>query len=427
MSIDTMVARRDRLLGRHAELFYERPLNLVRGEGACVFDADGRRYIDMYNNIPVVGHCNPRVVNALARQAATLVTHSRYLDETILDYAERLLGVHADGIDRVVFTCTGTEANEVAMQMARLASGGRGFICTNAAYHGNSDLVGTLTDAPLRGRAGVRAFRFPDLYRPLEPGLSESEVCERAVGEVRSAIDDLAADGVPLAGMLLCSILANEGLPWIPAGFMEQAAAIVREAGGVVIFDEVQAGFCRTGRFWGYESTGVVPDIVTMGKPMGNGYPLAGLAARADIVDAFGRERRYFNTFAGTPVACAAGLAVLDVLAEERLVERAGVVGSQLLARLRPLAALPAIRDVRGVGLFVAVETTADADASTSGRSSSDAPTAATVVDRMREQRVLAGVTGPGARVVKIRPPLAFSEAEIEPLARALERALGVD
>jgi 4-aminobutyrate aminotransferase-like enzyme len=423
MSIDTMVARRDRLLGRHAELFYERPLNLVRGEGACVFDADGRRYIDMYNNIPVVGHCNPRVVDALARQAATLVTHSRYLDETILDYAERLLGVHADGIDRVVFTCTGTEANEVAMQMARIASGGRGFICTNAAYHGNSDLVGTLTDAPLRGRAGVRAFRFPDLYRPLEPGLSESEVCERAVGEVRSAIDDLAAEGVPLAGMLLCSILANEGLPWIPAGFMEQAAAIVREAGGVVIFDEVQAGFCRTGRFWGYESTGVVPDIVTMGKPIGNGLPLGACAGRAELVDLFRERTGYFNTFSSTAMHGAVGMAVLDELQDRRLDEHAGAIGAHLKAGIDAIAApCGRIGAVRQRGLFLGIEWVGDRDSRTP-----DALGARAACEALKDRGFLTAPAGALHNQVKIRPPLVFDQAQADLFLEAFAEVAAED
>jgi 4-aminobutyrate aminotransferase-like enzyme len=423
MSIDTMVARRDRLLGRHAELFYERPLNLVRGEGACVFDADGRRYIDMYNNIPVVGHCNPRVVNALARQAATLVTHSRYLDETILDYAERLLGVHADGIDRVVFTCTGTEANEVAMQMARIASGGRGFICTNGAYHGNSDLVGTLTDAPLRGRAGVRAFRFPDLYRPLEPGLSESEVCERAVGEVRSAIDDLAAEGVPLAGMLLCSILANEGLPWIPAGFMEQAAAIVREAGGVVIFDEVQAGFCRTGRFWGYESTGVVPDIVTMGKPIGNGLPLGACAGRAELVDLFRERTGYFNTFSSTAMHGAVGMAVLDELQDRRLDEHAGAIGAHLKAGIDAIAApCGRIGAVRQRGLFLGIEWVGDRDSRTP-----DALGARAACEALKDRGFLTAPAGALHNQVKIRPPLVFDQAQADLFLEAFAEVAAED
>jgi 4-aminobutyrate aminotransferase-like enzyme len=410
MSIDTIVARRDQLLGRHAQLFYERPLHLVRGEGACLFDADGRRYIDMYNNIPVVGHCNPRVVDALARQAATLVTHSRYLDETILDYAERLLGVHADGIDRVVFTCTGTEANEVAMQMARLASGGRGFICTNAAYHGHSDLVGMLTRAPLRGRADVRAFRFPDLYRPQEPGLSEPEVCERALGEVRSAIDDLAAQGVPLAGMLLCSIFANEGLPWIPAGFMEQAAAIVREAGGVVILDEVQAGFCRTGRFWGYESTGVVPDIVTMGKPIGNGLPLGACAGRAGLVDLFRERTGYFNTFSSTAMHGAVGMAVLDELQDRRLDEHASAMGAHLKAGIDAIAEpYERIGAVRQRGLFLGIEWVDDRDSRTP-----DTHGARAACEALKDRGFLTAPAGALHNQVKIRPPLVFDQAQAD-------------
>jgi 4-aminobutyrate aminotransferase-like enzyme len=410
MSIETIVARREQLLGRHAQLFYERPLHLVRGEGACLFDADGRWYIDMYNNIPVVGHCNPRVVDALARQAATLVTHSRYLDETVLDYAERLLGVHADGIDRVVFTCTGTEANEVAMQMARLASGGRGFICTNGAYHGHSDLVGMLTSAPLRGRADVRAFRFPDLYRPQEPGLSEAEVCERALGEVRSAIDDFDSEGVPLAGMLLCSIFANEGLPWIPAGFMEQAAAIVREAGGVVIFDEVQAGFCRTGRFWGYQSTGVVPDIVTMGKPIGNGLPLGACAGRADLVDLFRERTGYFNTFSSTAMHGAVGMAVLDELQDRRLGEHAGAIGAHLKAGIDAIAApYGRIGAVRQRGLFLGIEWVADRDSRTP-----DPQGARAACEALKDRGFLTAPAGALHNQVKIRPPLVFDQVQAD-------------
>ena len=410
MSIDTMVARRDQLLGRHTQLFYERPLHLVRGEGACVFDADGRRYVDMYNNIPVVGHCNPRVVDALARQAATLVTHSRYLDETILDYAERLLGVHGDGIDRIVFTCTGTEANEVAMQMARFASGGRGFICTNGAYHGNSDLVGALTDAPLRGRPDVRAFRFPDLYRPQEPGLSEPEVCERALGDVRSAIDDFAAEGVPLAGMLLCSILANEGLPWIPAGFMERAAALVREAGGLVIFDEVQAGFCRTGRFWGYESTGVVPDIVTMGKPIGNGLPLGACAGRADLVDLFRERTGYFNTFSSTAMHGAVGMAVLDELQDRQLDQHAGAVGAHLKSGLDAIAApYGRIGAVRQRGLFLGIEWVADRESRMP-----DTHGARAACEALKDRGFLTAPAGALHNQVKIRPPLVFDQAQAD-------------
>jgi 4-aminobutyrate aminotransferase-like enzyme len=410
MSTESLLARRSDLLGRHSRLFYERPVHLVRGEGAYLFDVEGRRYVDMYNNIPVVGHCNPRVVAALSNQAATHVTHSRYLDETILDYAERLLDVHGDGIDRVVFTCTGTEANEVAMQMARLASGGRGFICSNRAYHGHTDLVGMLTNAPLRGRADVRAFQFPDVYRPQEPGLTEAEVCERALGEVRSAIDDLAAEGVPLAGMLLCPIFANEGLPWVPAGFIDEAAAIVRGAGGVVIFDEVQAGFCRTGPFWGYQSTGVVPDIVTMGKPMGNGLPLGACAAGADFVDLFRERTRYFNTFASTAMHGAVGLAVLDELQDQRLDEHAAAIGAHLKNGIEAIAApYERIGAVRQRGLFLGIEWVTDRDSRVP-----DPQGARAVCEALKDRGFLTATAGAFDNQVKLRPPLVVERAQVD-------------
>ena len=404
MTIGEIVARRDRLFGGGTPLFYETPVHLVRGEGPWLFGADGRRYLDMYNNIPVVGHCNPSVVAALSEQAAIHSTHSRYLDTRILDYAERLLALHADPITQVVFACTGTEANEIAMQMARMATGGRGFICTDAAYHGNSYLVGQLTHAPHRGRADVHAIPFPDPYRPIESGLSEQALGERYLGEVRVAIDDFAAQGTPLAGILLCSILANEGLPDIPAGFMRRAAAMVREAGGVVILDEVQAGFCRTGAWWGYESTGVVPDIVTMGKPMGNGLPLAACAARADLVGTFRERTGYFNTFSSTSVHAAVGMAVIDEIEGRGLARQATEVGEYLRTALRELAAsCEPMGDVRGTGLFVGIDWVVDRD----GREP-DVAGAVAVANALKERGFLVSNAGAHSNLVKIRPPLVF-------------------
>ncbi len=404
MNIGEIVARRDRLFGKGTPLFYETPVHLVRGEGPWLFGADGQRYLDMYNNIPVVGHCNPRVVAALAEQAATHSTHSRYLDTRILDYAERLLALHADPITQVVFACTGTEANEMAMQMARMATGGRGFICTDAAYHGNSSLVGQLTHAPRRGRPDFHAIPFPDSYRPVEAGLSEEALGERYLAEVRAAIDDFAAAGTPLAGMLLCSILANEGLPDIPAGFMGRAAAMVREAGGVVILDEVQAGFCRTGRWWGYEVTGVVPDIVTMGKPMGNGYPLSACAARADLVGVFRERTGYFNTFSSTPVHAAVGMAVIDELEDRGLAAQASDVGGYLRSALREIATTcEPMGDVRGHGLFVGIDWVIDRD----GREP-DVAGAVRVANALKDRGFLVSNAGAHDNLVKIRPPLVF-------------------
>jgi 4-aminobutyrate aminotransferase-like enzyme len=410
MTIAELVARRERLFGKGAPLFYDPPLHLVRGEGAWLYDAGGRRYVDMYNNIPVVGHCNPRVVEALTRQAATLNTHSRYLNTHILDYAERLLALHADPIDSVVFTCTGTEANEVAMQLARLATGGRGFICSRSAYHGHSDLVGMLTEAPRRGRPNVHAIPIPDPYRPIEPGLSEAALCDRYLAEVRAAIDDFASDGVPLAGMLLCSIMANEGLPEIPAGFMARAAAMVRDAGGIVILDEVQAGFCRTGRWWGYQVTDVVPDVVTMGKPMGNGLPLGACAGRRDLVERFRAATGYFNTFAASPVHGAVGMAVLDELQERNLAAHAQDVGAHLERGLDAIApTCERIGEVRRRGLFLGIEWVADGESRTP-----DPAGAVAVCNALRDRGFLVSNAGAHHNQVKIRPPLVFDRAQAD-------------
>ncbi len=411
---DALLARREAVFGAGAPIFYDPPLHLVRGEGVWLHAADGRRYLDLYNNIPVVGHCNPRVVEAMSQQAATHTTHSRYLDETIVAYAERLLALHDPCIDRIVFACTGTEANEIAMQMARMATGGRGFICTDATYHGHSALVSTLTRAPRRGRPDVHAIPFPQHYRPIRDGLSEPELCDAYLAEVAAAIDDFTADGVPLAGIVLCSILANEGLPDVPAGFLPRAAEMVRAAGGLVIMDEVQAGFCRSGRWWGYETMGVVPDIVTMGKPMGNGFPLAACAARADLVEVFRARTRYFNTFAATPVHGAVGSAVLDELEERAIPAHVTEVGGRLLADLRRMTAdSPRVGDVRGCGLFLGIELVTD-------RASRrpDWRGAVAFSNRLKDHGVLLSNAGAHGNVLKVRPPLVFGHDDA---ARFLE------
>lgn len=416
----SLLERRQAVFGAGAPLFYDPPLHLVRGEGVWLHDVDGRRYLDLYNNIPVVGHCNQRVVDAMARQAATHTTHSRYLDETIVEYAERLLALHDPCIDRIVFACTGTEANEIAMQMARMATGGSGFICTDATYHGNSALVSALTRAPRRGRPDVHAIPFPQTYRPIAEGLSEAELCEAYLAEVEMAIADFAAEGVPLAGMILCSILANEGLPDVPAGFLPKAAEMVRAAGGLVIMDEVQAGFCRSGRWWGYELMGVVPDIVTMGKPMGNGLPLAACAARAELVDVFRARTRYFNTFAATPVHGAVGMAVLDELDERSIATQVTDVGGYLLDGLRRLTAdAPQVGDVRGCGLFLGVEWVTDRESKRP-----DWKGSVQVANRLKDHGVLLSNAGAFGNVLKVRPPLVLEREHADVFLDAFRTTL---
>ncbi len=421
-TIDSLMARRDRVLGTGAALFYKQPLHIVRGDGVALFDADGRRYVDMYNNVPCVGHANPRVVEAMARQQGTLNVHSRYLHEGIIEFAERLTKLHGPAIESVVFSCSGTEANEVALRMARFATGKRGIICSNATYHGNSEAVGSLTRLGKAQSAGseIRTIPYPQLYRPLVAGASEAALVDAYLEHLQAAIRGLADAGIGLAGMIVCSIFANEGLPDVPQGFMARAAEMVRAAGGLVIADEVQAGYCRTGNWWGYEVTGFTPDIVVTGKPMGNGLPLAATAASKALVDGFRAATRYFNTFASSPLQAAVGMTVLDIIESSQLRQNAGSVGAALKqALLARKSRCPGIGDIRGQGLFVGLEMVSDAEAKTADRDA-----AVDMVERLKDKGFLTSNAGMLGNVVKIRPPLVFSQQDAEAFLQAFDEVL---
>jgi 4-aminobutyrate aminotransferase-like enzyme len=404
-----LLARRTRALGSGAPLFYEQPLHIVRGEGVYLYDADGRRYVDMYNNVPCVGHANPRVVEAMARQQATLNVHSRYLHETVVTFCERLAALHGSQIESVIVSCSGTEANEVALRMARFATGKRGLICTDATYHGNSELVGSLTRLGQKpsSNPSVRAIPFPEKFRPIVAGLREDELCEAYLEKLAATIVDLQASGEGVAAIIVCSILANEGLPDIPTGFMARAASMVREAGGLVIADEVQAGYVRTGQWWGYDVTGFIPDIVVTGKPMGNGLPLAATAASQALVETFRANTRYFNTSASSPLQAAVGLAVLDEIEDRGLAGNVATVGAALKASLTyRKGASNVIGDVRGHGLFLGVEMVKPKGYAP------DLDLAKRVINRLKDKGFLTSNAGVFANVVKIRPPLMFSSED---------------
>jgi 4-aminobutyrate aminotransferase-like enzyme len=419
--IEALLARRDKALGSGVSTFYRRPLHIVRGEGTYLFDADGRRYVDMYNNVPCVGHGNPRVADAMARAQSTLNTHSRYLHEGIIEFAERLTALHGERIECAVFSCSGTEAIEVALRMARIATGRRGIICTNATYHGNSELVGGLTDLAHRpAPVDVRAIPFPEMYRPLETGLSEGRLCEAYLARLAQAIDSLEASGHGVAAFIVCSILANEGLPDIPAGFMPRAADMVRKAGGLVISDEVQAGYCRTGRWWGYEVTGFAPDIVVTGKPMGNGLPLSATAASKALVDTFRARTRHFNTFAQSPLQAAVGMAVLDEIESRNLRENAASVGAWLTGEMKKrVGRWPSLGDVRGVGLFIGAEMITDPASRTP-----DAARAADIAERLKDKGFLTAAAGAFNNSVKVRPPLVYGQDDAAAFLAAFDAAM---
>lgn len=418
-----LLARRDQLLGTGAPLFYSTPLHLVRGEGVYLFDPDGRRYVDMYNNVPCIGHGNPAVVEAMAKAQSTLNVHSRYLHEGILEFAERLVGLHeGPEIESVVVSCSGTEAIEVALRMARFATGRRGIVCTNATYHGNSEAVSKLTRLSLGQNASpeVRSFPFPETYRPIVEGADEAELCEAYLARLEEAIRSLQASPEGFAGLILCSILANEGLPDIPAGFMARAAEMARAAGGVVIADEVQAGYCRTGTWWGYTVTGYTPDIVVTGKPMGNGLPLAATAASKALVDNFRANTRYFNTFASSPLQAAVGLAVIDYIESEKLAENVAAVGASLkagLAARQPRHGF--IGDVRGTGLFLGVEIIQD-----DGAKTPDVERTVAIVDALKDKGFLTSNAGIFRNVLKFRPPLVFRQEHADAFLDAFDEVL---
>jgi len=418
-----LLRRRYRVLGRGSPLLYDRPLHIVRGEGVWLFDADGRRYLDAYNNVPHVGHCHPKVVEAIARQAGTLNVHTRYLHEGIVEYAERLVSKFDPELSMVILACTGSEANEIALRMARLCTGNRGILCTSSAYHGNTAAVAKVSPfIPPPGGHGpdVRLVTPPDSYRGQRTadGALRPQVWLDAI---QSACDSLRASGRGVAGMVFDTIFSSEGLPMLTAEFVAGAADIVRRAGGLYIADEVQPGFGRTGgHMWGYELYGVVPDIVTLGKPMANGHPVSGVVARASLANEFAEKVMYFNTFGGNPVSCAAASAVLDVLESERLQQNARDVGSYTIAGLERLASKhDIVGDVRGRGLFFGVELVTDPVAKTPAEQATKC-----VVNAMRERGVLISRTGPRGNVLKIRPPMPFSRENSDLLLSTLDDVL---
>ncbi|OWV98046.1 aspartate aminotransferase family protein [Rhizobium sp. R693] len=418
-----LIARRERLLGRNMSLFYQDPVHLVRGEGVWLWDADGRRYLDCYNNVPHVGHCHPRVVEAITRQASTLNTHTRYLHEGILEYVERLTATFDDPLNSAILTCTGSEANDVALRMAQAITGRTGVIATNHTYHGNTTAVSQLSTRmpPVGGFGGhVRHVPAPDSYRPLG-GEGGEAFATAFAAEVEKAIASLQDSPHGFSAIIIDPFFANEGFPDLPPGFLDKTVAAVRKAGGLVITDEVQPGFGRTGsHMWGHQHAGIVPDIVTLGKPMANGHPVGGVVANIESVNAFRRAFRYFNTFGGNPVSCAAAMAVLDVIEDENLIENARNVGEYTRDAFKRLAQKHSIiGDVRGSGLFMGTEFVLDR---TTKKPAPDPAT--TIINAMRERGVLMGKIGVHECSTKIRPPMPFSKENADIVVSILDDVL---
>ena len=413
-----LIARRARAFGPAlSPLTYDRPLHLVRGDGVWLYDTEGSRYLDCYNNVPVVGHCHPRVSEAIARQARLLNTNMRYLHDAAVELAERIVASMpvGSGLDTVLFVNSGSEANDTAWRLATAWTGAGGGLATRYAYHGVTQAIADVSPEEWRGGyhpSQVELFDPLDVHRGATPP-------DDAADDLLRACERLQERGMLPAVTFVDGGFTSDGILAPPATYVRALADRTHEVGALYVADEVQAGHGRSGTdLWSFAGMGVAADIVTMGKPMGNGHPVAALVTRREITERFAETTEWFSTFGGNPVACAAALAVLDVIEDERLVERAGRVGPALRAAIADLAGShPAIGDVRGLGLLTGVELV-DAEGAP------DAALAGRMKNRLRERGVLVGTTGPAGNVLKVRPPLVFGDEHIPLVIDALEGAL---
>ena len=414
--IQENIRRREKSLGPSYRLFYNTPVEAVRGQGTKLYDSEGNEYLDAYNNVPSVGHAHPRVVAAVHEQMQTLNTNTRYVQESILDYSEQLLATFPAELGHVMYTCSGSEANDLAMRVAKYVTGNEGIIVTAGAYHGLTTEVAAFSPSlgvgvPLG--ANVRVIDAPDALRYGGQGSLEDHLRD----QVSAAIADLQRHGVGVAAFIADSIFSSDGVFAGPAGFLRPIIEEVHAAGGLYVADEVQPGFGRTGEeWWGFQRHGIVPDIVTMGKPMGNGIPISAAVFKPELLVEFGKNIRYFNTFGGNTVAIAAAQAVLDVIREEGLMENARKVGEKIQTGLRELGeGLEQVAEVRGSGLFIGVDLVTDRATLTP-----DGDTAGYIVNRLREERILISACGAQGNVLKLRPPMPFSMEDADRLLEAM-------
>ncbi|HUI73794.1 MAG TPA: aminotransferase class III-fold pyridoxal phosphate-dependent enzyme [Candidatus Acidoferrum sp.] len=420
---------RSELLGKNLSLSYRKPLKIVRGWMQFLYDDAGRGYLDVYNNVPLVGHSHPRVVRAVQEQIALLNTNTRYLHDAVVNYAERLTRLLPEPLRVCYFLNSGSEANELALRLARTHTGREDVIVLEHAYHGHTNALIDISPHKFDGPGGsgrkpwVHVAPIPDGYRG-RYRRDDPEAGTKYARQVGEICDDIRTQGRGLAAFIAETLPSVAGQIVFPPGYLAEAYRHVRKAGGVCSADEVQVGFGRLGtHFWGFETQGVVPDIVVLGKPIGNGFPLAAVITTREIASSFANGMEFFSTFGGNPVACAAGLAVLDVLEEEDLQKRALRTGNYFKAGLESLQEkYGLIGDVRGSGLFLGVDLVKDRET----REAAPAQ-AAYVVNRLRECGVLTGTDGPHQNVLKLRPPLIFSEADADLFRSTLEAVLAED
>lgn len=401
---------RSRLLGRNLSVAYERPLKIVRGSMQYLFDDEGRRYLDAYNNVAHVGHCHPKVVAAGQEQMALLNTNTRYLSDLIVRYAERLTATLPESLSVCFFVNSGSEANELALRLARAQTQARDLIVLDHAYHGNTTTLIDISPYKHNGTGGVGPPSW--VHKVSLPSSADD------AQEVRDLLTNLKSR---LGGFIAESMPSVAGQIVLPDGYLNQVYDLVRSAGGVCIADEVQTGYGRIGtHFWAFEKYNVVPDIVVLGKPIGNGHPIGAVITTREIADSFDNGMEFFSTFGGNNVSCAIGLTVLEVVQEEKLQAHALEVGDRLLTGLRALQQRhDIIADVRGSGLFIGVELV---------RNLIPAKVEANrIVNQMRERGILLGTDGPHHNVLKIRPPMPFSHTDADFLLTTLEELIAVE
>ncbi len=405
--IKALIEARHRLLGHNLSVAYERPLNIVRGSMQYLYDDEGRRYLDAYNNVAHVGHCHPQVVAAGCQQMELLNTNTRYLSELILEYAEKLTALLPDPLNVCFFVNSGSEANELALRLARAHTKARDLIVLEHAYHGNTTTLIDISPYKHDGPGGEHAPSWVH-KAPLPASQEDAQHVAVIAGGLRSNLCGFIAESMPsVAGQIV-----------FPDGYLARVYEAVRDAGGVCIADEVQTGYGRIGtHFWAFEKYGVIPDIVVLGKPIGNGHPIGAVITTRAIAGSFANGMEFFSTFGGNNVSCAIGLKVLEVVQEEKLQAHALEVGERLLTGLHSLQQrYEIISDVRGSGLFIGVELVQSGEPA--------GVETARVVNQMREHGILLGTDGPHHNVLKIRPPMPFSEENAEELIAALDLCL---
>lgn len=417
------IENRRKLIGPSLRLSYKEPLKIVRGSMQYLYGDDGREYLDAYNNVAHVGHCHPRVVQAGQEQMAKLNTNTRYLHDFINQYAERLTATLPGSLKVCYFVNSGSEANELALRLAQAHTHQRDLIVLDQAYHGNTTTMIDISPYKHDGPGGrgapswVHKAPLPDLYRGLYRR-NDQQASEKYSEHIREVVDKV---GHP-AGFIAESLPSVAGQIVLPSGYLNRVYKFVRAAGGVCIADEVQTGYGRTGsHFWGFESQDVVPDIVVLGKPIGNGHPIGAVVTTPEIAASFDNGMEFFSTFGGNTVSCAIGLAVLDVALEENLQAHAGQVGEKMRLALRQLMNRnELIGDVRGSGLFLGVELVRDRVTLEPATEEAD-----TIVNEMRRKGILIGTDGQFHNVLKIRPPMPFSASDADRLVGELDKIMG--